>query len=416
MRRLLPNDDRRECDRHHRGREHEPPPPADEPADLPHPHLGTVALSCRTVPPALSPDGSLPRPVPCAEARNGTRPRRERVTAGPRTLRHRRAPAAPIVPGVSPPSTGASGPIFLAGVDRSGIGLLGELLECHPAVSMTRRTNFWAFYAGRFGSLANPHTVDRCLDEMMRNARMRVLEPDDARLQADLAHGAPTYERLFELLQLQLMERRGRTRWGDKSLGAERYARTILSAYPTAAMVHVLRDPRDRYASHDRHRQPRRSGVGHGAAMWQWSERLRAAEQPAVRREVPRRALRRPRVRPGRQPRVGPRLPPPRSADRVDRSGGPHDCLGRSSPARPQRCRAAVPAAGAGAPHAPMGVRTRSDRSHPKGDGLVLGPYSPRRLAARPHVDGDERCPPQQRAPSARRLQSDEHEEDSHGD
>lgn len=175
---------------------------------------------------------------------------------------------------MSPPSSRASGPIFLAGVDRSGIGLLGEVLECHPAVSMTRRTNFWSYYAGRFGSLTNPGALDRCLDEMMRNARMRVLEPDRTRLQDDLARGAPTYERLFELLQLQLMERRDRTRWGDKSLGAERYARTILAAYPTAAMVHVLRDPRDRYASHDRHRQPRRSGAGRGAAMWQWSERL----------------------------------------------------------------------------------------------------------------------------------------------
>jgi hypothetical protein len=175
---------------------------------------------------------------------------------------------------MSPPSSEASGPIFLAGVDRSGIGLLGEVLECHPAVSMTRRTNFWAFYAGRFGSLTSPAAVDRCLDEMMRNARMRVLEPDRARLRDDLARGAPTYERLFELLQLQLMERRGRTRWGDKSLGAERFARTILAAYPTAGMVHVLRDPRDRYASHDRHRQLRRSGAGRGAALWQWSERL----------------------------------------------------------------------------------------------------------------------------------------------
>ena len=69
-RRLLPNDHCRECDAHHGGREDEPPSPADEPADLPHPHLGTVALSCRTVPPALSPDGSFPRP--CYALRPGT--------------------------------------------------------------------------------------------------------------------------------------------------------------------------------------------------------------------------------------------------------------------------------------------------------------------------------------------------------
>ena len=168
----------------------------------------------------------------------------------------------------------SSGPIFLAGVDRSGIGLLGEVLECHPQVSMTRRTNFWALYAGRFGDLTSPEAVERCVDEMMRNRRMRLLEPDRRRLHADLAAGKPTYERLFELLQLQLMERRGCSRWGDKSLGAERFAGTILSAYPTACMVHVLRDPRDRYASHATHRTHRRGGAGRGAALWHWSERL----------------------------------------------------------------------------------------------------------------------------------------------
>ena len=70
------------------------------------------------------------------------------------------------------------------------------------------------------------------------------------------------------------MERRACTRWGDKSLGAERFADTILAAYPTASMVHVLRDPRDRYASQATHRTPRRSGAGRAAALWHWSERL----------------------------------------------------------------------------------------------------------------------------------------------
>lgn len=81
-------------------------------------------------------------------------------------------------------SPGQTGPVFLAGVDRAGIGLLGEVLECHPDLSMTRRTNFWAFYADRLGALTGPAAVDRCIDEMMRNARMRVLRPDRDRLHA----------------------------------------------------------------------------------------------------------------------------------------------------------------------------------------------------------------------------------------
>lgn len=166
-----------------------------------------------------------------------------------------------------------SGPIFLAGVDRSGIGLLGEILECHPHVSMTRRTNFWSDYDGRYGDLRDTENLARCLDAMARSRRLSVFEPDVDRLRAQLGDH-PTYARLFEALHVQLMERRGRRRWGDKSLGTERYADHVLSSYPTSSIVHVLRDPRDRYASQRTHRGPVRGGVGAGAALWQWSEAM----------------------------------------------------------------------------------------------------------------------------------------------
>ena len=287
-------------------------------------------------------------------------------------------------PTMSPPSTWGSDPIFLAGVDRSGIGLLGELLECHPAVSMTRRTNFWSFYAGRFGSLTNPGVVDRCLDEMMRNARMRVLEPDRDAACGRPRYGAPTYERLFELLQLQLMERRGRTRWGHKSLGAERHARTILSAYPTAAMVHVLRDP-SRPVCLPRpapSATPKRRG--RGAAMWQWSERL---------------AWRNSRQFDGRYLVVRYETSRPTPTAASARSGTSSASISR--PSRSNRRPLTTASVGRhrrdltdaerrylqlvlAPPMRRWGVRTRSDRPHPMGDGLVLGPYPPGQLDARP--------------------------------
>lgn len=193
------------------------------------------------------------------------------VPSGHRTHLGRRALSSPCMPETG---VGRGAPIFLAGVDRSGIGLLGEVLECHPDVSMTRRTDFWAYYDGRFGDLTEARNVERGLNEMMKDPRMRLLEPNRERFRADFAQGEPTYSRLFELLQIYLMEHRGRSRWGDKSLGSERFADTILSAYPSARMIHVIRDPRDRYASQKHHRGPVRGGAGSGAALWQWSERL----------------------------------------------------------------------------------------------------------------------------------------------
>jgi hypothetical protein len=167
----------------------------------------------------------------------------------------------------------ADGPIFLAGLDRSGIGLLGEILDAHPDVAITRRINFWDFYAGRYGDLSLPSHLDRCLADMMRYTRISRLQPDVDRLRSDFLAGEPTYPRLFRLLEEQNMERLGKKRWGDKSLGSEAHGDAILSAFPTATMVYVLRDPRDRYASQAGHRSPGRGGVGSGVAMWKWSEK-----------------------------------------------------------------------------------------------------------------------------------------------
>jgi hypothetical protein len=174
-----------------------------------------------------------------------------------------------VVPATLPPP----GPVFLAGIDRSGIGLLGELLERHPRIAMTRRTDFWSRYRGRYGDLRVVANVDRCLQAIAADRRGRVFEPDRDRLLAELAHG-PSYPRLFELLQQQRLEQLGRARWGDKSLGTERYARLVLRAFPTARMIHVVRDPRDRYASQKYHRQGGKGGVAAGAAQWRWSVRL----------------------------------------------------------------------------------------------------------------------------------------------
>jgi hypothetical protein len=166
------------------------------------------------------------------------------------------------------------GPLFLAGVDRSGIGLLGELLEAHPNIAVTRRTNFWTFYYEQYGDLRKPGNLGRCISEMMRNTRIQALHPDRERLTRDFQEGEATYPRLFALLQQQNLRRLDKSRWCDKSLNSEGYAGIIMSAYPTARMIQVIRDPRDRYISQATHRQAGRGKVGSGAALWRWSARL----------------------------------------------------------------------------------------------------------------------------------------------
>lgn len=170
-----------------------------------------------------------------------------------------------------------SGPVFVAGADRSGIGLVGELLDAHPAFAISRRTNFWTFYQGRFGDLTREANLDRCIEALMKFRRIRDLGIQPDRLRSDfLDSDVRSYGRLFELIGRQHAEGRGKRRWGDKSLNSERHAELILSEFPDAYMVHVLRDPRDRYASVLTHRGGRRGGTAAAAAVW--AESVRRAE------------------------------------------------------------------------------------------------------------------------------------------
>ena len=162
------------------------------------------------------------------------------------------------------------GPVFLAGSDRSGIGLLAESLNSHPQISVSRRTRFWSFYYERFGDLSEPLNLSRVVHAMMQYTRMRAVMTDPDRVIREFqVPGADTsYGRLFSLIQEQHLEQVGKPRWGDKTLNDERHVDAIYREYPTARMIHVIRDPRDRYASHLHHRGASRGKVGAGSALW----------------------------------------------------------------------------------------------------------------------------------------------------
>ena len=170
-----------------------------------------------------------------------------------------------------------TGPIFVAGLERSGTSLAYAVLASHPRISMTRRTNMWTHFYNQYGDLTDQGNLDRCLAMMMKYKRIVKLEPDVGRLRRDFALGERTYARLFALVEEQYAERAGKPRWGDKSLNTEKYAEPILSSYDGARIIHMIRDPRDRYASSLTRWKTRRGGVGAGTAEWLAS--VRSAEE-----------------------------------------------------------------------------------------------------------------------------------------
>lgn len=142
-----------------------------------------------------------------------------------------------------------TGPVLIAGASRSGKTLVRWMLSSHPRFAVSRRTELWPRFHRRFGDLAVPHNLDRCLDALLARHQVAALAPDVDRLRRDLVAGPATYPRLFALLHEQYADRHGAARWGDQSAGIERYADAALAAWPDATLVHLVRDPRDRYAA-----------------------------------------------------------------------------------------------------------------------------------------------------------------------
>lgn len=172
------------------------------------------------------------------------------------------------------PISPSRGPVFVGGLDRTGTSLIYALLASHPNLAMSRRTNWWTYFYGRFGDLADDASLDRCLAVMRRYRRHRKLDPDWDRLRADFIGGERNYGRLFALLQEQHARRLGRPRWGDKSLHTERYANLVFEHFPDARIIHMIRDPRDRYASVLKRWKRVRGGAGASTAAWVASARL----------------------------------------------------------------------------------------------------------------------------------------------
>ncbi len=182
--------------------------------------------------------------------------------------------------------TGLSdGPVFIGGLAFSGKTPLRIALSAHSRLALTRRTAMWSRYFGRFGDLATPGNLDRCLSQMLADPAIAALEPDRADIQRRFIAGSPTYAHLFAAIHQQHADRLGKRRWGDQMGMLERHADLVLSSYPAARMIHMIRDPRARYRAGDGVHRQLPGKLGWETARWQHSAELALRN----RRHFPRR-------------------------------------------------------------------------------------------------------------------------------
>jgi hypothetical protein len=149
------------------------------------------------------------------------------------------------------------GPIFVTGTSRSGKSLLSRLLGLHPNIAThTREFRVWPRFYRKYGDLSQHENFERCLTEMLSYENIRTfIDNDTEYIRQKFLMGEPTYGRLFALFFEYHAERSGKSRWGDQSQKIERYADAIVSNYPTAKIVHMIRDLRDKCAGKSIRRQ-----------------------------------------------------------------------------------------------------------------------------------------------------------------
>jgi hypothetical protein len=168
----------------------------------------------------------------------------------------------------------SDGPVFIGGLAYSGKTPLRIALSAHPRLELTRRTAMWTRYDGRFGDLAVDANLERCLDTMLADPAIAALRPDRDEVRRAVHSGPATYARLFAAIHQQHAQRRGKPRWGDQLGMIERHARRVLSAFPTAQMIHMIRDPRSRYRAGGEHHRQLPGRLGWETARWRCSADL----------------------------------------------------------------------------------------------------------------------------------------------
>jgi hypothetical protein len=140
--------------------------------------------------------------------------------------------------------------LLMCGLPRSGTSLTRGLFAAHPVYAVPRREMaWWVSLYPRFRR--RPAEWDRFVAALAADAKTATLALDQAALRARLAdvpRGA--HHAAFAAVLALYAEQARRRRWGEKTLFAEVYAGDTLRALPDVKVIHLIRDPRDVYASY----------------------------------------------------------------------------------------------------------------------------------------------------------------------
>jgi hypothetical protein len=148
---------------------------------------------------------------------------------------------------------------------KSGTSLLRAMLGQHSSIASGLET-YW------FDLPRPPLSTPKGAEHVARVARLLGLDVEEM---LAVAREAATPEAFLQELMDSLAAAQGKARWAEKTPGNVAHMDRILAFWPSAKIIHVIRDPRDVYASHVA------AGKLNGAAEFirRWSEVMEKAER-----------------------------------------------------------------------------------------------------------------------------------------
>ncbi|MGA1463699.1 MAG: sulfotransferase family protein [Steroidobacteraceae bacterium] len=137
-------------------------------------------------------------------------------------------------------------PFFVVGCPRSGTTLLQTILDSHPDVAVPPESHFFRHYRGAVEAETpetSPWEDSRLIDDLLENFRIKSWRSELKR--TDLLPNAKNTSSVFERIFCQYARSHKKSVWGDKTPQHAFDLDIILSVFPKARIIYMVRDGRD---------------------------------------------------------------------------------------------------------------------------------------------------------------------------